>query len=558
MNQTSFAKKVDFTTGSSPRAMYLSDINADKKLDIVVANWNDNTISIYQNNTAFGVFSSNTFSKKFNLVTGDQPIDVVATNVDDYNSVDFIVANSNSNSISVITRKIKSSNLTIVNDTCYDYADLLLTDSEPASLAVVDLNNDQSKEIIVTNNGSSRISVYRNRAGSTLNFANRVDLYCNELPQDLALGDINGDSKVDILVANSNASNVSLYQNNTATSGTISATTIFSKVDMTVGLEPKGILVADFDNDGKPDVATLDLSSNQVTFKRNAIGGTIIVKGNIAEFNLKTSKTSTIQSIAVSAKGLGTNKLTITPSGTNVQISLLENSGFATSAISLTSTNDSVPQTTIFVRILGSTTKNVYSGKLTLTSTNILKKEVVFGVRNGIPTVDSIFPSNAKYGEIVSLKGKEFGTNIANAKVDFGGVKAELLTINDSIITLKVPVGATNSKVLLNVSGYQSYTKNVFFPTFENGNFLNQYCFTGPYNYSTLAYPLQLVNADFNNDGKQDLIFNYLEGISFYTNKTNKFTVDSAFKMNNYNLLIICDHSILPYSITELKSNIDF
>ncbi|MEY3412203.1 MAG: hypothetical protein RIQ70_891, partial [Bacteroidota bacterium] len=173
-------------------------------------------------------------------------------------------------------------------------------------------------------------------------------------------------------------------------------------------------------------------------------------------------------------------------------------------------------------------------GKLSFTSPSVLQQELSFGIRNAIPTIDSLNPVSAVPGSLITLFGHNFGSNKFNVAVDFGGVKGEVSAVNDSVVTVKVPVGAMNTNVLLNVAGYQTYSPQKFFPVFANGNFLNQHCFRAAVNYYTSAYPLCLTNADYNADGKQDFIFNHGDGLGFLTNKTTGPKVDSAFKNNNY------------------------
>lgn len=49
--QASFSTKTDFTTGQGPISIADGDFNGDGKLDIVVANYKSNTVSIFLNTT---------------------------------------------------------------------------------------------------------------------------------------------------------------------------------------------------------------------------------------------------------------------------------------------------------------------------------------------------------------------------------------------------------------------------------------------------------------------------------------------------------------------------
>ena len=79
IEQTSFSTKLDFLTGQTPRSFTIADVNGDLKLDVVVANYNGQSVSIYQNKTDNGVLSNLTFKSSFQLPVGDQPVDVVVS-----------------------------------------------------------------------------------------------------------------------------------------------------------------------------------------------------------------------------------------------------------------------------------------------------------------------------------------------------------------------------------------------------------------------------------------------------------------------------------------------
>ncbi len=75
----------------------------------------------------------------------------------------------------------------------------------------------------------------------------------------MAVGDFNNDSRLDIVVANSGASNVSIFLSNG--SGTFS-----SQMTYSTGLDsqPYSVAVLDFDNDTRLDIAVANYGSNSV------------------------------------------------------------------------------------------------------------------------------------------------------------------------------------------------------------------------------------------------------------------------------------------------------
>ena len=75
----SLVSKSDFATGNSPKGEAIGDLDGDGKPDIVVANWNSNTVSVLRNTSAIGNLG---FAAKVDLPTGSYPSNVAISDVD--------------------------------------------------------------------------------------------------------------------------------------------------------------------------------------------------------------------------------------------------------------------------------------------------------------------------------------------------------------------------------------------------------------------------------------------------------------------------------------------
>src|SRR5215203_2015265 len=95
-----------------------------------------------------------------------------------------------------------------------------------------------------------------------LDFATGGDPYIN------AIGDIDGDGKPDIVVANSTSNTISVLRN-TSSPGEISSSSFANKLDFGVGARPVFVALSDLDGDGKQDVAVTNLSSSTMSILRN-------------------------------------------------------------------------------------------------------------------------------------------------------------------------------------------------------------------------------------------------------------------------------------------------
>ena len=83
-------------------------------------------------------------------------------------------------------------------------------------------------------------------AGSAPSFAAARSYPAGPDPVSVAIGDLNGDGKLDLATANTTAGTVSVLLN--SGDGTLSA-----KVDYAAGFNPKSVAIGDLNGDGKAD-----------------------------------------------------------------------------------------------------------------------------------------------------------------------------------------------------------------------------------------------------------------------------------------------------------------
>ncbi len=142
------------------------------------------------------------------------------------------VANSGSNNVSIV--------LTGVNR---QLAFAVLKD--PTSVAVGDFNGDGKLDLAVTNRSSNCVSILLGNGDGT--FQTQVPYPTQTSPDSVAIGDFNGDGKLDLAVANGGSMTVSILLGNG--DGTFRPKGSF-KATYT---QPVFVAVADFNGDGKLD-----------------------------------------------------------------------------------------------------------------------------------------------------------------------------------------------------------------------------------------------------------------------------------------------------------------
>src|SRR5205809_6084246 len=129
----------------------------------------------------------------------------------------------------------------------------------PYSVAAGDLNGDGRLDLVVANSLANSVSVLLGNGDGTFQPARNFDAGLGSGPIWVLIVDVNGDGKPDILLANQSRNAVGVLLGNG--DGTFQAPMNFD----TAGNLPESIAVGDFNGDGKLDVAVAHFYSTNVT-----------------------------------------------------------------------------------------------------------------------------------------------------------------------------------------------------------------------------------------------------------------------------------------------------
>jgi hypothetical protein len=233
--------RVEFPTGTLPYSVAIGDVSGDGRLDLAVANSGSNTVSVLLGSGTGG------FGPKADFGTGNRPVSVAIRDVSGDGKPDLVVANQNSNTVSVLL-----GDGTGGFGAKIDFA----TGGLPASVAIGDVSGDDKPDLAVANYGSGTISVLLgNGAGA---FGAKTDFTTGSGPYSVAIGNVNGDGIPDLAVANTGSSTVSVLLGD-GTGG------FGSKTDFATGTGPGSVAIGDVNSDGKADLAVADLQSDMVS-----------------------------------------------------------------------------------------------------------------------------------------------------------------------------------------------------------------------------------------------------------------------------------------------------
>jgi hypothetical protein len=144
------------------------------------------------------------------------------------------------------------------------------TGSGPRSVSLGDINGDMKLDIAVANEYDNTASILLNTTdtgATTPSFATQYTFSTGTNPSSVSLGDINADGKPDLAVANWASKNVSILVNTTPTGDPVPY--FAPQITFPTGDGPRSVSIRDFNADGKPDLAVANSGSNTVSILLN-------------------------------------------------------------------------------------------------------------------------------------------------------------------------------------------------------------------------------------------------------------------------------------------------
>src|SRR5262252_1168585 len=311
------------TTGTNPSSIQAVDLTGGNgPVDLIIANFGSGSVSVFMHGATPG-----TFNTAVDVVTGGQPNQVVASDLNGDGKPDLVLADMSSSGNAIVlladpahpgqflapvklgtgltTPSVAVGNLgsgvpdivAAVYDSAGNNGAVKIfhqnpqqrgtfqapvsfpAGAQPQSVKIADVNGDGLPDIIVANygpgadgQGSAGVSVLLQDAAHPGSFLPPVTYTTPGQSIDVAVDDLNNDGKPDIVVANLlpvGTGSVSVLLQDPAHPGVFLAATNYAALG-----QPLSVAIADLNGDGRKDIALADGPSAGVLLQDAASRGT--------------------------------------------------------------------------------------------------------------------------------------------------------------------------------------------------------------------------------------------------------------------------------------------
>ena len=267
--QIAFVADPPITVGNNPwfiaSGHFHEGFNCDSYLDLAVANWGSNSISLAY---GYSSFFSVGWTVANPIGVDAYPVSLAVGDFDRDGKPDIAVASNNYVGVLLLN------NSDSVGCPTFSYGPAYALSSAPHfSLVTADLDGDGKLDLVVTNAGSNSISVLLGNGDGT--FKTPVSYAVGRNPNAVVAADFYGLGRPDLAVVNYDDNTVSVLY------GVGDGTFLLVRT-LAVGAGPNHAAAADLNRDGKQDLVVTNYAGNSVSVLLGNGNGTFAPAANTA------------------------------------------------------------------------------------------------------------------------------------------------------------------------------------------------------------------------------------------------------------------------------------
>jgi len=243
------------TTGNDPSSIAVADLTRSGSLDLVVANFGAGSVSVFTHGASPG-----TYQTAVNVTTGGQPNQVLIGDINGDGKPDLVLADESLPGSAIILFQDPANPAQFLAP-----VKLPINNNRSAAVAIGDLNGDGAPDIVAAtfdaNGNNGAVYIFYQNAATRGTFLAPVTFPAGASPQAVRIADVNGDGLADILVANlgpgtdrTGSPGVSVLLQDAAHPGSFLPPVTYATQARAVD-----VAVADLNGDGKPDLVVANL-----------------------------------------------------------------------------------------------------------------------------------------------------------------------------------------------------------------------------------------------------------------------------------------------------------
>lgn len=199
-----FAPKNDFPVGRGPYGLITGDLDLDGNLDLATVNSTDGNLGVL-----LGV-GDGTFQPQTTFPLGDNPLFLIAGDFDGDGDLDVAATNTDSHEIHILKN---NGNGVFSSFTTFPSGDPAVQPQAhmPGGIVTADLNGNGNLDLVIANSADDQIAVFMGQGDGNFQFSEVKDVGVS--PQYPALGDLDNDGDLDLVVTHNGGADYSTLIN---------------------------------------------------------------------------------------------------------------------------------------------------------------------------------------------------------------------------------------------------------------------------------------------------------------------------------------------------------